>query len=103
MNIQAVSNNPQSLEFQKNETKDDQKFLQALEDLDAYIESQRKTEAQKRQEEEAERVKRAKDKRINELQLRISTLRSRVNMGYENSEHELSALQNQLFLLQLFG
>ncbi|NLW78862.1 MAG: hypothetical protein GXY32_05555 [Ruminococcaceae bacterium] len=78
-------------------------FEQAMKELDAYLESQRKTVAEKRQEEQALQEKKAKAKKMAELQGRISTLRTRVNMGHEGAERELSAVQNELFLLMLFG
>lgn len=78
-------------------------FEQAMKELDAYLESQRKTVAEKRQEEQALLEKKAKAKKMMELQGRIAALRTRVNMGHEGAERELSAVQNELFLLMLFG
>ncbi|MDL2214202.1 hypothetical protein LJB76_01420 [Clostridia bacterium OttesenSCG-928-O13] len=78
-------------------------FLKVLKNLDAYLDSLKKSEAEKRQEEEERRAEETKQKKIMELKLQIAALRSQVNMGYENAEGELSALENELFLLLLFG
>lgn len=103
MEIQALSNTRNAPQGANTGTADDQKFLQLLEELDTYLESQRKTEHEKRAEEEARLAKRIKDRKIAELKARISTLRSKVNMGYADAERELSGLETQLFHLLLFG
>lgn len=103
MDVQAVAGAAHAKSKQKTAEDKNQEFLQALKDLDTYLESQKKSEAQKRAEKEAEAERKAKLKRMAELQMRIAQLRSRVLMGAENAEGELALLKNQLFHLQVFG
>lgn len=90
------------------ELKEQSDFLDTLEKLDAYLESQRKTEWEKRREEQERLAKKDKEKRIQELRLRIRTLESRIlsgigDMAASYTEKELAALKGELFMLMLFA
>ena len=80
-----------------------QQFKEMLAGLDKELQSMRKTDREKERERLAELQKKAKQKKMNDLRLRIQTLQSRVNMGQEGAERELSALKGELFMMMLFG
>lgn len=78
-------------------------FMDVLRSLDAYLEAQRKTEAEKQKEKEQQRLEEDKKKRLMDLRLRSQVLQARVNLGSQEAQKELALVQNELFLLLLFG
>lgn len=103
MVVSSISGQGYTQQGASTQAAEDQEFLKALEELDAYLESQKKNPEQKRREEQAELERKAKTRRMADLQMQITALRSRINMGFENAEGELEMLKSQLFHLQLFG
>ncbi len=78
-------------------------FASLLKKMDAYLEAQRKTLEEKRKEEEEELQRKAREKQLMDLRLRITQLQSRVTAGYEGERRELEALKGQLLCMLMFG
>ena len=103
MPVQSLSSSEAAFRVFAEDIRGTEDFDELIKKMDAYLESLKKTEAEERKEREAELEEKAKNKKLMELQLRIATLQTKVAMGAESAEAELSAVKNELFLLRLFG
>ncbi|MDL2252628.1 hypothetical protein LJC49_00950 [Ruminococcaceae bacterium OttesenSCG-928-I18] len=103
MPVQALSSSESAFRLFVEDVNTTKDFKELLQKVDAYLESLKKTEEEKRKEQEEELEERAKNKRLMDLRMRIATLQTKVAMGNENAQAELSAAKNELFLMLLFG
>lgn len=78
-------------------------FLAVLKEVDTYLQSQKKTVAEKRREQAEAAEKKAREKKMDELRMMISKLRGRVMMGEEGAQGYLAVLEGELLMMQLFG